>query len=226
MAQPGNLQDPNFLETLRADVGTEATPVFQWILDHARAIAGVVVAVIIIVAILGGWKGYSGKQLAQARFDMGLAVVTKKGEDRLKALETLRTSAPSEMGGALLVESALTAEEMDDDSRAAALWENAAENMTGPLSSVARLAAAGSLLSADKGGDAVSMLERLATTVEKPLVPLVRLQFAAAAEKAGDFERAATAYEQLAKETPDAPDANFYAAQAERMRGKATANKR
>lgn len=225
MAQPGNLQDPNFLESLRADVGVEAAPAFQWILDHARAIAGTVVTIVLVVAIVGGWKWYNAKQLAQAQFDVGLTVVTKKGAERLKALEELRASAPAEMSGAILLESALTAEEMEDAVQAAALWENAAENTSGPISSVARLAAANSLLAAGQNEQAVAALERLATTVESPLVPLVRLQFATAAEKTGDFERAATAYAQLAKEASDASDADFYDAQARRMRTKSTVGK-
>ncbi len=227
MAQPGNLQDPKFLESLRADVGSEATPLFQWFLDHARAIAGVVVAVVVIIAALGIWKWHSAKQREQAHFDLGLAIVTQKGEERLKTLEALSKSAPDSMAGAIFLESALTAQEMEKDAQAAGLWDNAAQRMTGPLSSIARLAAAGALLDAGKEADAVAMLERLSTTVEKPLIPLVRLQFAAAAERAGDFERAATAYELLAKETFESgADANFYRAQAERMRAKIPGGKK
>lgn len=225
MAQPNNLQDPNFLESLRADVGAEAAPAFQWILDHARAIAGVVVTVVVVVAIVGAWKWYSAKQLAQAQFDLGMAVVTKKGEDRLKTLEALSVSAPSEMTGAIWLESALTAREMENDAQAATFWEKAAGHMSGPLASIARLASASALLDAGKAGEALAVLERLSTTVEKPLVPLVQLQFATAAESAEDFERAASAYDLLARETFDSADVAFYKEQAEKMRTKGMAGK-
>lgn len=213
MAEPEK-KSPNFLETLQADVGAEAAPAFQWLLDHARLIATAVVAVVAVAIIVGGWRWHAERKIARAHLDMGLALVNQKGAARLQALEQLKKEAPARLSGVFSIEGALGAAEIQDEETAALLWQEAAQDISGPFSTLSSLAAANAMSEAGRNQEALALLEKLATTADSALVPLVRAHFAHAAERCGEHERAAAAYAQLAGEARSAEEKDFYKALA------------
>lgn len=192
--QHTNLPPNTLLGSLQGEVGTEAAPMLQFVLDHVRTIATVVGLLVLVVVIAGGWRWYARHSFQAAQGDLGRILVTTQGADRLAALEAFVAGAPSSVRNAVLLEEAAVAMELGDNDRAAKAYAGLAGD-EGGIGIVAALSQAGALLVSGKAEEALVVLDRAEAAAPEVSRNLVRMQVAVAAEAAGKLDRALVACE-------------------------------
>ena len=206
--------NPTLLGDLRAEVSAESAPLLQFIVTNSKAIASVVLLLLIALAGTGIWRWPASSKAEEALDTLAKTTLTTSGAERVAALEALAESSPAEFRYSVLSALARSAAEAGDLDRAAAAYGKAAQLEKGqPMGLAAELAQAGVLLRAGKGEEALKLLQSLESGMSEEsrleLLPLV----ADAAEMAGKKDVAADAYGRLGKAYPG-EDGSFYRARA------------
>lgn len=192
--QHTNLPSNTLLGSLQGEVGTEAAPMLQFVLDHVRIIAGAVGLLVLVVVIAGGWRMYTRNTLESAQTELGRIIVTMQGKDRLDALAVFADKSPSSLKDAVRLEEAATAMELGDYQRAATAYA-ALSGDDGGAGVVAAISQAGALVVSGKAAEALAVLEKAEAAAPEAARNLVRMQLAVAAEAAGQPARALAACE-------------------------------
>lgn len=206
--------DPTLLGDLKAEVSAESAPLLQFIVTNSKAIAAVVLLLLIALAGTGIWRWHASSRAEDALDTLAKTMLTTSGTDRVAALEALAESSPAEFRYSALTALARSAVEAGELDRAAAAYGKAAQLEKGrPMGLAAELAQAGVLLRAGKGEEALTLLQSLESDLPEEsrleMLPLV----ADAAELAGKKDVAAAAYDSLGKAYPG-EDGSFYRARA------------
>ncbi|MDM8215516.1 tetratricopeptide repeat protein [Desulfovibrio piger] len=207
-------ENPTLLGDLRAEVSAESASLLQFIVTNSKAIASVVLLLLIALAGTGIWRWHASSKAEEALDTLARTTLTTSGAERVAALEALAESSPAEFRFSVLSALARSAAEAGDLDRAAAAYGKAAQLEKGqPMGLAAELAQVGVLLRAGKGEDALKLLQALESGMAEEsrleMLPLV----ADAAEMAGKKDVAADAYDRLGKAYPG-EDGSFYRARA------------
>lgn len=192
------------LGELQSEVSVEATPLLRFVLDHIRAIVAIVVLAVVVAAAAGVWHWHSAKSEREARLEFGRILVAPASRERLEALEGFLPAAPSSMKLGVQLEIAAAAAALGDMSKAAQAYAAVcAADPRGALGVMAGLNEADVLLRSERPGEALARLDALMAstpaTLLDPVRQAVREGQAAAAEQAGQLDRALEAYEAIVK---------------------------
>ncbi len=197
--------NPHLLSELQSEVSNEATPLLQFILNHAVIIMAGLALFVLILAGIGGYNWYAERNLQEAQANLSQIVLSNQGEERISALEAFLISAPSSMQGGIQLSLAETAMELKDYTKAAGYFGALAMLDTeGALGLLAALNQGQALLLAKKPKEALPIFESLVDKASAVQKIVIQQSLAEAAIQAGDVEKAKKTFEAMAAATPGA----------------------
>ena len=215
---------PSLIDSLQSEVATEASPMMQFLVNHARTIAlGIVV---FIVAIAGYWvySWNSGKQQTAALQELGRVIVIADASERLKALDAYLASAPAATKNAVLFAQAEAAQELKDYARAYSAWEAISKidptvKVTGTFGMVQ------ALIAQEKYKEALGLLEGISSKTNVADVVNVNSQIIVIAENLGDYKRAIAACDTILSQPELVTDMNLWSQKKAALEQEAAAKK-
>lgn len=200
--------DNRLLQNMRNEVSPEATPFLQFLTDNVKTIASVIVGLVLIVAavVFYQWKEAENKAEAQAK--ISAVIVSTEGAGRIKALEALIPEMPADLVASIYLEIAYTAEQAQDNAKAAETWAKLyALTSDHPLKIAAAVGRANALLAMNKNSEALLVLEAVLALPEyagnktaSGMVAQAQTSLAIAAARVGDLQKSKAAYEALLPE--------------------------
>lgn len=201
------------LGEMKAEVSPEATPLWNFALNHAGSIAAGVIGLVVLIVAVGGYQWYAERAEATAHQELGKIISMQNAEARLKALEAFLPSATGSVRLGTLMETATAAVAVGDWDRASAAYAQViALEKDSPLGMVARFSRADVLMKAGKPAEAYTILEVMLQSAPETMRPALNEQLALAAEEAGMTDKALAAYDALIAGLPvqDTETRHFY----------------
>ena len=212
---------PSLIGSIQEEVAAEASPMLQFLIDHARIIAlGVV---LFIIAIVGYWF-YASKMervKAEQELEFGRLVTGKTGAARIAALEEYLKTAPKELHASAWFAIAEAAGQEKDYVKAYAAWEQIAK-LNPSIRITATLAMAQALSDQDKNAEALKLLDSVSGNLGLNDIVNVNSRIAILAENLGQYDRAIAACEAITA-NPSVGDTTFWTQKIASLRKKAAA---
>ncbi len=194
----GQRPNPQLLEEIQSEVSTEAAPLLQFILKHAILIMACLGLFVVILAGIGGYNWYAERNLLEGQAKLSSIVLSNQGEERVKALESFLTTAPTELkGGTILALAEVSMELKNYDKAAEHYGALAALDSQGAVGLLAALNQGQALLLAGKAKQAVDVLESIVNKPSTVQRVVIQQALAEAALQAGDVEKARQTYEAM-----------------------------
>ena len=145
---------------------------------------------------------------AEAQSKIAAVILSTEGAGRIKALEALVPEVPAELVPSIYLEIAYTAEQAQDDAKAAETWAKLyASTSDQPLKLAAAVSMANALLAMNKNPEAIVVLEEVLALPEyadhkaaSGMVAQAQMSLAIAAARVGDLQKSKAAYEALLPE--------------------------
>lgn len=211
------------MDALKADVSAEAAPAIGFLHKHAKAITIGVLAVVVVILLAFGYQWYENRQLGSQSTQLGIILATKEGPARITALEEFLKKTPDKFKSAVYFEIAFTASGMGDFAKAAEAWKTGGDLLPAndPMLAVAGLGQASALEKSGKATEAVAVLEDLLSKVnaDQNLTNFIKMELAALAEAAGQWEKSITTYEEIAT-GQEGEGKNFFIFRAKELRAR------
>lgn len=182
---------------LELEVGSESRQLFAKLAARWREIAAAAAAILVLVALYGGYTAYQVHRLAQAEEALDKAVLENQGGERLTALQALEQRLPKALLPRFWLESAQAAQEQGDWAAALDSWKQLAESGLEHWKTPARLGLSAALLELNRPREALAELDSLRALAGDDLLITIIVQQAKAAEMAEDWERTLALYEEL-----------------------------
>ncbi len=203
-------QTQSVLSTLQSEVSSEASPMLQLLVRHARAI--VIGILLFIVAIAGYWvhSWQAGKQSVADARELGAILIISDAKQRIAKLETYLASAPQSMQGTAWFAIMEGARQLQDHPKAHDAWK-AIGALDPSLKVPAAVGMASALAAQAKYKEALAALDGVSAGLNQTDSLLVNSQIAAYAELAGDYDRAIAACETLSKLPEVTAETNIWA---------------
>lgn len=193
--KPTDIPSGQLLGALQGEVGSAASPLLQFITNNVRYITGGIAVLIVAILVSAGWNWYTTNATQTAQHDLGIILVTKTGTDRLAALESFATTAPSSVKDGVYLEIATNALALGDYAKASDAYAKLS-HIDG-MQVVATVAQSSALLADAKAAEAVILLEALENSAPESERNFIRTQLVLAAEAAGDLQKALTICERM-----------------------------
>lgn len=193
--QTTNLPQGTLLNSLQGEVGAEASPLLQFVLNNVRVIATAIAVLILAVLIMAGWRWYTANTVKTAQNELGMILVTKQGADKVASLEAFVATAPAGVVDAAYLELAAAAMNNGDYEKAATAYGKLA-HLSG-IGSVALVAQSSALLESGKPAEGLSLLEAAEPTINESLRAFVQSHMLVLAQAAGDYKKAITLCEAM-----------------------------
>lgn len=218
------VQNPSVMSTLQDEVAPEASPILQFLIDHARLIA--LAVVVFIVAIFGYWlyARNEAARIAEEQIHFGKVIQGKAGAERVTALDAFIQTAPESLKPAAWFALAEAALEAENHEKVYEAWKNIA-GIDPAIRVTATVAMADALVKMGKTPDALTLLD----DANKGLTPddalIVNGRIAALAENIHDYPRAIAACEAITANPTVDTDHAFWAQKTVYLRQKAAAVK-
>lgn len=211
MAKENNPQESGLLGGIHNEVGAESAPLLEFITRHAPVLAGIVLALLLILGGMAVWNWYHGVKQKEAREEMDRINTQLKGADKNQALAKLAENAPDSVKLFIYMSLGQSAQENGDPVLAAEAYAKAAKlDGDGALGLTAALGSVSSLLMQQEFPQALALLQELeAKLPESRKSPALRQMLAEAAYHAGKLELAQKTYEALGQETQTPQGAYF-----------------
>lgn len=188
----------------------ELHPILHFLSSNLKLIALALGGLLLVVALISGYRAWSDSRLAEAREELG-KLTAAGGEDRLANLQAFAKEAPSALRTAALLEVATAAVEEDNQAVALEAFRALRDSSEDGVRATAELGVANALMAMGKPDEALQGLKAASGLPEAYKAPLARAR-AQAAEAAGQLDEAIAAYEQLRELEPG--NAEFMAAKS------------
>lgn len=200
--------NPSVLSTLQSEVSSEASPMLQFLVRHARSI--VFGILLFIVAIVGYWvySWQAGKQHTANTRDLGVILIISDAEQRLSKLEAYIPSAPESLKGAAWFAVLESARQLKNYPKIQAAWQAIGE-LDPSLKVTASVGKASALAAQNKYKEALDALSGL-SNLSQPDSFIVNPRIIAYAEVAGDYDRAIAACDAQLKLADSTLDPNVW----------------
>lgn len=210
-----------FLDAIKSDVSAEAVPALGFLHKHAQLITLVVLGAVVVLLLAFGYKWYQTRQLKTQSAQLGVILAQKEGAERITALEGFLQKTPDEFKPAVYFDIAFTATSMGNYSKAAEAWKSGGDLLPAndPMFAVAGLGLASVLQKDGKAAEGVAVLEDLLSKVnaDQSLTGFIKMELAALAEAAGQWEKSIATYEEIAA-AQDGEGKNFFSFRAKELR--------
>lgn len=215
MKQANEHENQSLLQDIQGEVGAESAPLLQFITSHASKIAGLVLALLLILGGMGIWKWYHGGKQKEAREELARIESQLKGKERDTALNALVQKAPDSIKLFVYLSLAKSAQENGDPVLSADAYAKAAAlEGDSALAITAALGSAGSMLAQGEYLQGLALLQELETKTPDAATSLPFQQMLAeAAYHAGNLELARKTYAKLAGEEKT-PEASYFRSRA------------
>lgn len=216
MKQANENENKSLLQDIQGEVSAESAPLLQFITAHASKIAGVVLALLLVLGGMGIWKWYHGGKQQEAREELTRIESQLKGKDRDKALDQLAQKAPDSVKLFIYLSLAKSAQENGDPVLSADAYSKAAKlEGDSALAITAALGSAGSLLAQGEYMQGLALLQELETKTPEAAKSLPFQQMLAeSAYYAGKLDLARKTYTKLAGEEKT-PESAYFLSRAE-----------
>lgn len=200
---------PSVLTTLQSEVASEASPMLQFLVRHARVI--VIGILLFIVAIIGYWvhSWQAGKQYAADAKELGAIVAMSDVKQRLDKLEAYLPSAPQKMKANALFAVMEGARQLQDYPKVHDAWK-AIGALDPSLKVPAGMGMASALAAQNKFKEAMASLDSISSGLSQIDSTIINTQLVGYAELAGDYDRAIATCDALLKSPEVTQDANFW----------------
>lgn len=182
----------------------ELHPILRFLSDNLKPIALGVGGLLLVVALVSGYRAWSASRLAESRAELS-ALAAANDEDRLANLAAFAKQAPEALRAAALYELAKAAAEADDQAAALEAFRSLGSTKDPAVRAVAELGAARVLMAMGEPAQAAQSLKAAAPSAPQAYKPALTRALAVAAEAAGQWDEARTAYEELSELEPGDP---------------------
>ena len=206
------------LEGISEEVGAESAPLLNFITRNAGAIAGIVLALLLLLGGMAVWNWYHKGKQEETRRELARINSELKDADRDKALAALAENAPDSVKLFVYLSLGQSAQENGNPVLAADAYAKAASlDGDGALGLTAALGSIGSLLMQAEYNQALALLQELEAKLPAASKSVdLRQMLAEAAFRAGKKELALQTYESLAREVKT-PEGAYFKSRAEAL---------
>jgi len=196
-AQPFGLVD-----SLQADVATEASPLMLFLIEHARKIA--IALALFVLAIIGYWfySSHADKVAAADAQRLGAILIISDPAMRLERLEAFVSNVPASLRHEAWLALANSAVQMEDYAKAYAAFERI-RGFDPALRGTAVLGMANALAQQEKYADALGILNAALPELRGLEAINANIRIISLAEVTGDYARAIAACDAILA-TPEA----------------------
>ncbi len=217
--QPVKPQHPaGLMDSIQSEVAGEASPLLEFLVEHAKVIIACVLVCIIGIAGYGTYVHFSGTSDREAQDELGRIVIIPDHQKRMAALETFLAKAPASTKDMALYTLAQTASVAGDPQEAYKTWSEVAKTNK-DLRVTAAYGMAGALAQQGKLSEALAVYEGILDGLGKNDALPVNSQIAFLAEAEGNSKRALTACEAiLAIPNLDQAEARIWTQKADALR--------
>lgn len=190
----GSAED--LLKEMQQEISPEATPLWQYINDHAPKIAAVVVGLVVLIGGYAFYRGYHEGKVDEAKQALALIISKNDPAKVLTELEQFKSSAPSELKMAVELEIAKYASQQEDFAKAQQAYSYVMqEDQYSSLGIVSALNAAALYGHTEQFAEAVKIYEDIVSHCPKDVQSVVYFQLGEMAERLGDKDKAIKAYQ-------------------------------
>lgn len=190
----GSAED--LLKEMQQEISPEATPLWQYINDHAPKIAAIVVSLVVIIGGYAFYRGYHEGQVDDAKQQLALIISKSDGAKVLAELEQFKSSAPKELKMAVELEIARYAALQEDYAKARTAYSFVMqEEGYSSLGIVSAMNAAALYAKEENFGEAIKIYEDIVSHCPKDVQSVVYFQLGEMAERVGDSDKAVKAYQ-------------------------------
>ena len=213
-----NSAQKGLLDGISGEVSAESAPLLNFITRNASLIAGIVLALLLILGGMAVWNWYHKGKQEEARQELIRINAELKDADRDKALAKLAENAPDSVKLFIYMSLGQSAQENGNPVLAADAYAKAASlDGDGALGLTAALGSIGSLLMQAEYTQALALLQELEVKLPAASHSVeLRQMLAEAAFRAGKKELAMQTYASLAKEVKT-PEAAYFKSRAEEL---------
>lgn len=214
------------LQDLQAEVSAENAPILQFITKYAGLIAGIVLALLLVLGGMAIWNWHKSGKEDEARAELARINMQMKGEARDQALLNLAQNAPDSTKLFIYLSLGQSAQENGNPILAADAYAKAAKlDNDGPLGLTAALGSVGSLMMQAEYQQALALLQEL----DKRLPAANNSQYlqqmlAEAAYRTGNKQLAVETYRKLGEEA-NSPQGAYFKKMADEIAGEIAGKK-
>lgn len=186
----------DLLKEMQQEISPEATPLWQYINDHAPKIAAVVIGLVLIIGGYAFYRGYHESNLDDAKQELAMILSKKDSAAVLGELEAFKKSAPSELATAADLEIARFAVQQEDYEKAVKAYEAVMQKEGySSLGIVSAMNAAGLYAKTGKFAEAVKIYEDIVGHCSEDVQAMVYFQIGEMTERLNQKDKAVKAYQ-------------------------------
>ena len=216
--------DPGLMGNIQSEVPVENRPLLDFIISKSKFLVGIVV--LLVVALLGTavYRYVEGSQRETTLEELARIMQRPADARQIADIEALGRDCPSSMRTAVsvaLVQSALTQGLRDKAEEGYA--QVASADFDSPTGLAAALNQAGMLMGSGKYAEGVRIVQSLLPRLGQQSGVQARMMLAEGAFRAGQYDLAASTFEELAGTVPVQLDKDYCAARAGEIRAIAKA---
>lgn len=214
------------MQDIQAEVSSENAPLLEFITKYAGVIAGVVLALLLILGGMAIWNWHKSGKENDARAELARINMQLKGEAKDQALLNLAQNAPDSTKLFIYMSLGQSAQENGNPILAADAYAQAAKlDNDGPIGLTAALGSVGSLMMQAEYQQALALLQEL----DKRLPAANNSQYlqqmlAEAAYKTGNLQLAMDTWRKLGDET-GTPQGAYFKKRADEIAAEIAAQK-
>lgn len=183
---------------LASEINEQVSPFLKKITENLKQIGLVFGAIILVAAVITGYRYYRVKTLENAQAKWGHILIQDEPEQRIRDLQAFLPEAPNALQPAIRLQIASQALEHGDYDRAAASWKTiAAKHPEQELETIAGIGLAEALHLQGQTGQALDILKQLQQKAPEAFKQNILYALAAMAESHEKWETSLQAYKQL-----------------------------
>lgn len=186
-------KEVTLLDSIQSEVSKEASPMLEFLVNHARKIFIFLAALIVLIIVVGVFNYSAGNKQREAEEALGKILVMPESSSKLAALEEFSLGAPKDMQTAVFMAIAHSAVLQNNMEKAVEAWGKVAASADAPTRFAAGIAQATALAAQDKVEEAIIQLETLLVSAPAEAKSMINAQIVDLAERSGNWDKAIAA---------------------------------
>lgn len=199
-------KETTLLDSIQSEVSQEASPMLEFLVNHASKIFAALIAFIILLLVFGGWNYFSGSKKRDNEEALGKILVMPENAAKITALEEFIAGNSGQIKTAATLALAQSSGSQQLPEKSATSWAELAKEVDAPTRLIAIIAQANSLSSQGKHPEALAALEAALSSAPLEAKPTINSLIAGEAESLGEWDKAIAACDALvaAMDVPEA----------------------